>query len=77
VSGYSIIFALNTSSIYTTLIKDLIIYIRIAVEYPIIKGWGGIPLTGLTLPHCVACAKPGAGFPTSYFVVLFIFNKLR
>jgi hypothetical protein len=44
--GYSIIFALNTSSIYTTLIKDLIVYIRIAVEYPIIKGWGGIPLTG-------------------------------
>ena len=28
-------------------------------------------LTGLTLPYCCACPKPGLGFPTSYVVRYF------
>ena len=37
----------------------------------------GIPLTGLISPHFCACPKPGPGFPTPYFVVLFVFYDLR
>jgi hypothetical protein len=37
----------------------------------------GIPLFCLTLPHFCACPKTGPGFPTSYVMVFFVFNKLR
>jgi hypothetical protein len=37
------------------------------------KGGVWILLTGLTLPHCCACSKPGAGFPTSYVVIFFFY----
>jgi hypothetical protein len=37
-----------------------------------------IPLiTGLKLPHFCACPKPGHGFPTSYVVVILVFNCVR
>jgi len=37
----------------------------------------GIPLTGLTPPHCCVCLKPISGFPTSHVMVFFVFSKLR
>ena len=36
-----------------------------------------IPLIGLTLTHFCACPKPEPGFPTSYFMVFFVFNEWR
>jgi len=41
------------------------------------EGKVAIPLTSLTLPHFCACHKPGPGFPTSHFMVFFVFNELR
>jgi hypothetical protein len=35
------------------------------------EGRIGIPLTSLTLPHFCVCPKPGLGFPTSYYAVVF------
>jgi hypothetical protein len=54
----------------------LFVQICIAVGDPIII-MVGIPLFCLTLPHFCACPKPGPGFPTSYVMVFFVFNKLR
>ena len=63
------------------------VYICIAVGGPVIKrvglwssyqeGRDGIPLTGLTPPHCCICLKPISGFPTSHVVVFFVFSELR
>ena len=36
-----------------------------------------IPLIGLTLTHFCACPKPEPAFPTSYFMVFFVFNEWR
>ena len=36
-----------------------------------------IPLIGLTMIHFCACPKPEPGFPTSYFMVFFVFNEWR
>jgi hypothetical protein len=37
----------------------------------------GIPLTGLTPPHYLACPKSGPGLPTPYVVVCFVFSEFR
>ena len=37
----------------------------------------GVPLTCVILPRLCACPKSGSRFPTSYVVVLFMFNDLR
>ena len=52
--------------------------ICITIGDPIIKrGWVGISITGLTLPHFCACPMPGPRIPTSYVVVFFIFNWFK
>ena len=37
----------------------------------------GIPLTGITPPHCCTCPKPGPGFLTSHIVVFLCLVKSR
>jgi hypothetical protein len=54
-----------------------LVIICIDVGDRIIKRGGWIQLTSLTTPHGFVCPKPGAGFPTSYVVVLFILSELN
>jgi hypothetical protein len=52
----------------------MLVHVRVWVCWIRILYQGtGIPLIGLTLPHCCACPKPGPGFPTSD-VVVFVFS---
>ena len=53
------------------------ICICIATGDLVIKRRVGIPLNGLTSPHCCACPKPRPGFPASNVVIFFVLMEWR
>jgi len=55
---------------------NTIIKFEIDSKYIYQEGTVEIPLTGLILPHCCACPKPGPEYPTSYVMVFcFLFTE--
>ena len=57
-----------------------IVYIWIAVDKIQLSrkdGWGLWHINRFNPATCVFCPKPGPAFPTSCFVVIFVFSELR